>query len=46
MQCSVVEGALETARKDFARLMREATALQRAQMAPDDAARLHAANAA
>ena len=24
MQCSVVEGALETARKDFARLMREA----------------------
>ena len=46
MQCSVVEGALETARKDFARLMREATALQRAQMAPDDPARLHAANAA
>ena len=28
MQCSVVEGALETARKDFARLMREAMALQ------------------
>jgi crescentin len=46
MQCSVVEGALETARKDFARLMREATALQRAQMTPDDPARLHAANAA
>ena len=46
MQCSVVEGALETARKDFARLMREATALQRSQMAPDDPARLHAANAA
>jgi len=46
MQCSVVEGALETARKDFARLMREATALQRAQMAPDDPARLRAANAA
>ena len=46
MQCSVVEGALETARRDFARLMREATALQRAQMAPDDPARLHAANAA
>ena len=42
----VVEGALETARKDFARLMREATALQRAQMTPDDPARLHAANAA
>jgi chromosome segregation ATPase len=46
MQCSVVEGALETARKDFARLMREATALQRAQMAPDDPAHLRAANAA
>src|SRR5690349_1941628 len=46
MQCSVVEGALETARKDFARLMREATALQRAQAAPDDPARLRAANAA
>ena len=46
MQCSVVEGALETARRDFARLMREATALQRAQMAPDDPARLRAANAA
>jgi len=27
MQCSVVEGALETARKDFARLMREAMIL-------------------
>ena len=36
MQCSVVEGALETARKDFARLMREAMALQREQAAPDD----------
>jgi chromosome segregation ATPase len=47
MQCSVVEGALETARKDFARLMREATALQREQqMAPDDPARLRPANAA
>ena len=46
MQCSVVEGALETARKDFARLMREAVALQRAQAAPDDPARLQAANAA
>ena len=33
MQCSVVEGALETARKDFARLMREAMALQREQAA-------------
>jgi chromosome segregation ATPase len=46
MQCSVVEGALETARKDFARLMREAIALQRAQGTPDDPARLQAANAA
>jgi len=46
MQCSVVEGALETARKDFARLMREAVALQRAQGAPDDPANLRPANAA
>jgi len=46
MQCSVVEGALETARKDFARLMREAMALQRDQAAPDDPARLRPANAA
>jgi chromosome segregation ATPase len=46
MQCSVVEGALETARKDFARLMREAMALQREKMAPDDPARLRPANAA
>ena len=46
MQCSVVEGALETARKDFARLMREAMALQREHAAPDDPARLHPANAA
>jgi hypothetical protein len=46
MQCSVVEGALETARKDFARLMREALALQRAQGKPDDPATLRPANAA
>jgi len=46
MQCSVVEGALETARKDFARLMREAKTLQRNQTAPDDPARLRPANAA
>jgi len=46
MQCSVIEGALETARKDFARLMREAMALQREQAGPDDPARLRAANAA
>lgn len=46
MQCSVVEGALETARKDFARLMREAMALQRDQAVPADPARLRPANAA
>ena len=46
MQCSVVEGASETARKDFARLMREAMALQRDQAAPDNPARLRPANAA
>ena len=44
MQCSVVEGALETARKDFARLMREAMALQRERAAPDDPAHLRPAN--
>ena len=46
MQCSVVEGALETARRDFARLMREAMALQRDQGTPDNPARLRPANAA
>jgi chromosome segregation ATPase len=46
MQCSVVEGALETARKDFARLMREAMALQRKQAEPDSPTHLRAANAA
>lgn len=46
MQCSVVEGALETARKDFACLMREAMALPREQARPDDPTRLRAANAA
>jgi chromosome segregation ATPase len=46
MQCSVVEGALETARKDFARLMREAMALQREQAGPENPALLRPANAA
>ena len=47
LERAVVEGALETGRKDFARLMREVMAMQRAQQqAPDDAARLRAANAA
>jgi ribosomal protein L16/L10AE len=45
MQCSVVERALETARKDFARLMHEA-ALLRERTAPDDPAHLRPANAA
>ena len=46
LERSLAEGALETGRKDFARLMREVMALQRSQQAPDDAARLRAANAA
>ncbi len=46
LERSLAEGALETGRKDFARLMRELMALQRSQQAPDDAARLRAANAA
>lgn len=46
MQRSVVEGALETARKDFSRLMREAMALKREQQPSDDSATLRAANAA
>jgi ribosomal protein L16/L10AE len=46
MQCSVVERALETARKDFARLMHEAMALLRERTAPDDPAHLRPANAA
>jgi crescentin len=45
LERSVVEGALETGRKDFARLMREVMALQRSQQLPDEP-RLRAANAA
>ena len=42
----MVEGALETGRKDFARLMREVMALQRSQQAAEDNSRPRAANAA
>jgi crescentin len=43
---AVVEGALETARKDFARVMREVMSLQRAQQATEEPAEIKAANAA
>lgn len=43
---AVVEGALETARKDFARVMREVMSLQRAQQAIEEPAEIKAANAA
>jgi crescentin len=46
MEHSVTEGALETARKDFSRLMREVMALQRQQSALEAAPRPRAANAA
>ena len=45
LERAVVEGALESGRKDFARLMREVMTLQRSQLSPDDS-RLRAANAA
>lgn len=43
---AVVEGALETARKDFARVMREVMSLQRQQQAAEEQTDLKAANAA
>lgn len=43
---AVVEGALETARKDFARVMREVMSLQRAQQESEEPAAIKAANAA
>lgn len=46
LERAVVEGALETGRKDFSRLMREVMALQRSQQAAEDTAQLQAANAA
>lgn len=46
LERSVVEGALETGRKEFSRLMREVMALQRIQMAAEEKARPRPANAA
>ncbi|MFN3658914.1 MAG: hypothetical protein ACK4UO_16825 [Pseudolabrys sp.] len=46
MERAVVEGALETARKDFARVMRELMALQRSQQAAEEPVTPPAANAA
>jgi chromosome segregation ATPase len=43
---AVVEGALETARKDFARVMREVMNLQRLQQDAEEPTELDAANAA
>ncbi len=42
----MLEGALETGRKDFSRLMREVMALQRSQQAAEQHAQPRAANAA
>jgi len=46
LERAVVEGALETGRKDIARVMREIMALQRFQQAAENPAQLRAANAA
>ena len=46
MERLVVEGALETARRDFARAMRELLAMQREQAAKEPAPEPKAANAA
>ncbi len=46
MERSVVDGALETARKDFSRAMRELMALQRKRQAAEPAPEPQAANAA
>jgi crescentin len=46
MERAVAEGALETGRKDFTRLMREVMALQRSQQAAEEAVVPSAANAA
>ena len=46
LERSLVEGALETGRKDHSRLMREVMALQRSLQATEDPARPRAANAA
>jgi crescentin len=46
LERAVVEGALESGRKDFARLMREVMTLQRNQQASEEPSRPRAANAA
>ena len=46
LERAVVEGALESGRKDFAQLMREVMTLQREQQAAEQPARPRAANAA
>ncbi|MBI4367582.1 MAG: hypothetical protein HY543_12270 [Deltaproteobacteria bacterium] len=46
LERAVIEGALETGRKDFSRLMREVMALQRSQQATENPAQPRAANAA
>jgi crescentin len=46
MERAVVQGALETGRKDFARVMREVMALQRRQQAAEEPTSMNAANAA
>jgi crescentin len=46
LERSVAEGALETARKDFARVMREVMSLQRQKTAEEPAPTLRSANAA
>ena len=46
MERSVADGALETARKDFARVAREVMALQRHQASLEAAVQPRAANAA
>lgn len=46
LERAVVEGALETGRKDFSRLMREVMALQRSQQEAEDPLQPRAANAA
>jgi crescentin len=46
LERAVIEGALETGRKDFARLMREVMVLQRSQQEAEEPVRQRAANAA
>ena len=46
LERAVVEGALETGRKDFARVMREVMSLQRLQQNAEELVEMNAANAA